>query len=48
MPKKVFDPNIWKIAVIRIDIQNHALQVRFAIKNLILGNFPNAKEGFWP
>ena len=56
MPKKVFDPNKLinsgssnielRISNWYFDIQNRALKVSFDIKNLILGNFPNAKEGF--
>ena len=58
MPKKVFDPNKMKNAVVRIsnielrisnwqfDIQNRELKVSFDIKNLIFGHFPIAKEGF--
>ena len=60
MPKKVFDPNKMKKAVVRIsnielrisnwqfDIQNRELKVSFDIKNLIFGLFPIAKECFDP
>ena len=58
MPKKVFDTNKMKNAVVRItnielrisnwqfDIQDRELKVSFDIKNLIFGHFPIAKEGF--
>ena len=58
MPKKVFDPNKMKNggssnnAISNFELviwySNRELKVSFDIKNLIFGNFPNAKEDFWP
>ena len=55
---KVFVPNLMKNSgcsniELRIlnwyfDIQNRAFKVSLDSTNLIFGNFPNAKEGFWP
>ena len=44
-----FDIQIEKLvrySTFDFDIQNRALKVSFDIKNLILGHFPNANEGF--